>query len=240
MADDSATSDATSGSGESEECVKFRVVYKKVVHDIEFGLEKTVKDLKEHLYGITNCPVVSQKLMYKGLLADDETLKSRKFVNRAKVLLVGPTAEEILATVTADSSAGTDESPAAAAAKVEKTKWCDEKVHQRVLDKGKPADAVVGYSGREPLPQEPILAFNAGGKVRLTFKLMEGLLIIGTNERTVRVPLGSIRDCQAQPIPGHLGYHILGLQLGPTSKSMNFFYWFPSQFVSAIKALLSQ
>lgn len=59
-------------------------------------------------------------------------------------------------------------------------------------------------------------------------------------ERTIQVPLGSIRDCDAQPIPGHLGYHILGIQLGPTSKSMNFFYWFPSQYVSAVKVLLSK
>lgn len=43
-----------------------------------------------------------------GLLADEDTLRSKKLPNRAKVLLVGPTAEEILniATITADNSAG--------------------------------------------------------------------------------------------------------------------------------------
>ena len=50
------------------------------------GLDRTIKELKDHLETITSCPAVSQKLSFKGPLKDDsQTLRDRKFSSKAKV-----------------------------------------------------------------------------------------------------------------------------------------------------------
>ena len=58
------------------------------------------------------------------------------------------------------------------------------KVHKAVLEKyGKPEDAIPGVKNmREPLPSIPLSGMynKSGGKVRLTFKLEQDQLWIGT------------------------------------------------------------
>ena len=58
---------------------------------------------------------------------------------------------------------------------------------------------------------------------------------IGTKERTDKVPMSSIKAVVSEPIDGHLGFHMVALQLGPTEASRYWIYWVPSQYVDAIK-----
>lgn len=48
-----------------------------------------------------------------------------------------------------------------------------------------------------------------GGKVRLTFKLEQDQLWIGTKERTDKIPMISIKDVHSEPIHDHPEYHIM-------------------------------
>uniref|UniRef100_A0AAV2KDK2 UBFD1 PH-like C-terminal domain-containing protein n=1 Tax=Knipowitschia caucasica TaxID=637954 RepID=A0AAV2KDK2_KNICA len=64
---------------------------------------------------------------------------------------------------------------------------------------------------KERLPTVPLSGmFNkSGGKVRLTFKLEQDQLWIGTKERTEKVPMGSIKNVLSEPIEGHEDYHMM-------------------------------
>lgn len=49
----------------------------------------------------------------------------------------------------------------------------------------------------------------SGGKVRLTFKLEQDQLWIGTKERTDKIPMNSIKGVHSEPIHDHPEYHIM-------------------------------
>ena len=49
----------------------------------------------------------------------------------------------------------------------------------------------------------------SGGKVRLTFKLENDQLWIGTKERTEKISMTSIKTVVSEPIEGHEEYHIM-------------------------------
>lgn len=225
------------------ELVTFRVVFAKQTYNVDFGLDQTVLQLKVHLYKLCGVPIGGQKLMYKGLLGDGETLRERKFKKNAKCLLVGATGEQIMETARmdmgepmVDGPGGTAETKAA-----EEKKWCEMPEHLKVLKKGKPDDVMMAYrplDGPDPLPTTQIRGlYTAKGKVRLTFKMSEQTLVIGTNERTTPVPMGSINGCVSQEIPGFEEYHILALQLGKTERSRQYIYWFPAQYVGSVRRL---
>ena len=92
-------------------------------------------------------------------------------------------------------------------------------------------------NGKESLPPAPLSGMlnKHGGKVRLTFKMEQDQLWIGTKERTEKIGMSSIKNVLSEPIEGHPGYHIVSLQLGPTQASSYFVYWVPAQYVDAIK-----
>nr|XP_056708508.1 ubiquitin domain-containing protein UBFD1-like [Euleptes europaea] len=101
---------------------------------------------------------------------------------------------------------------------------CRQKQHRKVLDKGKPDDVMPSVKGvQERLPTVPLSGMynKSGGKVRLTFKLEQDQLWIGTKERTEKLPMGSIKN--------------VAFQLGPTEASYYWVYWVPIQYVDAIK-----
>ena len=60
-------------------------------------------------------------------------------------------------------------------------------------------------------------------------------IVLGTKERTEKLPLNSIKNVVSEPIDGHKEYHIVALQLGPTEASRYWIYWVPAQYVDAIK-----
>ena len=91
------------------------------------GLDKTVGELKKHLESVTSCPVPSQKLSFKGPLKDDaQTLRARKFGPKVKVLLIGPTAEDLLQQASMSAPiTDADPLPSAAQHREPKMKWCE-------------------------------------------------------------------------------------------------------------------
>ena len=117
--------------------------------------------------------------------------------------------------------------------------FCDETEHKKVLEKGKPNDAMTALqSGDHPLPTQALsgLLTKGGKPVRLMFKLAEDLMVVSTKERTDKVPLSSIRAVVSEVLPSpNSAYYLLGFQLGPTTKSRLWVYWVPAQYVKAIK-----
>lgn len=100
---------------EIEATLKFRVVWKKQTFEVSFGAEQKVAKLKEHIQTLTGlldtlklhytvCPVspapgippAMMKLMYKGLLKDDKTLREAKISNGTKMMVVGSTVDDVL------------------------------------------------------------------------------------------------------------------------------------------------
>lgn len=64
----------------------------------------------------------------------------------------------------------------------------------------------------------------SGGKVRLTFKMEQDQLWIGTKERTDKIPMNTIKSVVTEPIEGHEEYHIMVIKM--------FLYFFISFFRS--------
>ncbi|XP_048249927.1 ubiquitin domain-containing protein UBFD1-like isoform X3 [Haliotis rufescens] len=220
----------------AENSVEFKVIFNKQKYDVNFPLDSTASQLKAHVQSLTGVPAAMQKLMYKGLIKDDMTLKDLKITKGAKVMVVGSTLNDVLS-VSAPSKKEIQEE--AAASTESKQPLCQQKLHKKVLEKhGKPDDAMPGIKNvREPLPSFPLSGMynKAGGKVRLTFKLEQDQLWIGTKDRTDKIPMNSIKTIVSEALDGHEEYHMMGIQLGPTEASRYWVYWVPAQFVEAIK-----
>jgi len=220
------------------EPLNFKMVWNKKNYEVNvLGTLNSVGSMRKHIEELTGIPCKMQKIMYKGLVKDDEaTLQDVKINNNAKVMVVGSTPKDIETVKTPSAQELKQEQ--AAEAEAAKEPLCKQKVHQKVIDKGKPDDAPPGIKGvKEGLPPYPLsgMTNKTGGKVRLTFKLELDQLWLGTKERTEKLTMTSIRNVISEPIEGHEEYHILAIQLGPTEASRYYIYWFPAQYVEAVK-----
>jgi predicted transcriptional regulator len=63
-------------SDSSMENINFTVIYNKQKISVNFALDGTVADLKKHLQKIISVPQAMQKVMFKGLAKDDQTLRN--------------------------------------------------------------------------------------------------------------------------------------------------------------------
>ena len=222
---------------DTREKVSFKVIFNKQKLDITFPLDDTVIKFKSHLEGLTKVPPSMQKLMFKGKLNDDTTLRDANITKSSKVMLIGSTVNDVMTVAAPDPKALKEEMLKEEAASKEPIST--QKPHKAVLEKhGKPDDVMMGVKKKkEPLPPCPISGMynKSGGKVRLTFKLDQDQLWIGTKERTDKIPLGSIKAVVSETLEGHEEYHIMGIQLGTTEASRYWIYWGPAQYVEAIK-----
>jgi len=222
-------------TADNVENVEFKVVFNKKKYDINFGMDDTIGALKVHLAEIIKVPNTMQKVMIKGLAKDEMTLRQVGVVKGSKVMVVGSTITDVLEVNKKPSAQQLKEEEKEELAK---EAWSEQKVHKKVLEKGKPEDAMPGLKGvKESLPTVPLSGMlnKSGGKVRLTFKMELDQLWLGTKERTEKVPMNSIKTVTSEPIVGQEEYHILALQLGPTEASRYFIYWVPTQYVDCIK-----
>ncbi len=235
--------EAGAGAAKKEpegEKVEFKVIFNKKKYDVTFPLDSEVGALKAHLQPVINIPPAMMKVMIKGLAKDEMTLRKLGVAKGAKVMVVGSSLNDVLSVSHQPSPrerADADAKESKDRAR-EATSASREKMHKKVLDKGKPEDAMPARKGaKEPLPPAPLSGMlnKGGGKVRLTFKLEHDQLWIGTKERTERVRMSSIKNVVSEPIDGHEEYHILAIQLGPTEQSRYWVYWVPAQYVDAIK-----
>lgn len=221
---------------QTKEMVSFKVIYNKQTYDVTFPLDDPVTSLKNHIEKLTDVPVNMQKIMFRGRMKEDATLRENKVVPGSKLMVIGSTMNAVLS-VNQVAPKAAKETPAPEASG--KEPLCKQKPHKTVLDKhGVPEDAMPGIKDcHEPLPPFPISGMynKSGGKVRLTFKLETDQLWIGTKERTEKIGLGSIKNVISEPIEGHEEYHIMALQLGPTEASRYWLYWVPGQYVNSIK-----
>merc|ERR1711892_1221478 len=217
------------------EKVEFKVVFNKKKFDITFGLDDTVGALKVHLADIINVPNTMQKIMIKGLAKDEMTLRKLGVTKGAKVMVIGSTLNDVLEVAKKPTVKELKEEAVEAAMK---EAWSEQKVHKKVLDKGKPEDAMPGLKNtKESVPSVPLSGMlnKSGGKVRLTFKMELDQVWLGTKERTEKLPMNSIKSVVSEPIKGQEEFHIMALRLGPTEASRYFIYWVPAQYVDSIK-----
>ncbi|KAF7663494.1 hypothetical protein LDENG_00208280 [Lucifuga dentata] len=236
--ENATTQDSSISNGDDaddeEEMVDLKIIWNKIKYDMKIPVSSTGAKLKERIHSLTGLPPAMQKVMYKGLLPEDKTLRDIKITNGAKIMVVGSTINDVLAVNTPKEVVQQE----VKAEENKKEPLCRQKQHRKVLDKGKPEDIMTAVKGvKERLPTVPLSGmFNkSGGKVRLTFKLEQDQLWIGTKERTEKVPMGSIKNVVSEPIEGHEDYHMMAFQLGPTEASQYWVYWVPAQFVDAIK-----
>lgn len=218
----------------SKESVEIKVIYNKKKYDVTTTSDTTILELKKHLQGLLGVPDSMQKLMFKGMLQDNQTISSSGITKGSKVMLVGSTLNDVLAV----SSVSKQDILELDKATTSKEPLCKQKIHRKVLDKGLPEDVLPGIKNiKEGLPPVPLSGMlnKHGGKVRLTFKLESDQLWLSTKERTEKLPMGSIKSVISEPIEGHEEYHIMGLQLGPTEASRYWIYWVPAQYIDAIK-----
>ena len=219
---------------ESEK-VDFKVVFNKKKYDVTFGMDDTVGALKVHLAEIISVPSTMQKIMIKGLAKDEMTLRKLGVVKGSKVMVVGSTLNDVLEVAKKPT---VQQLKAAEVEEQAKEALSEQKQHKKVLDRGKPEDAMPGLKNtKESLPSVPLSGMlnKSGGKVRLTFKMELDQVWLGTKERTEKLPMNSIKAVVNEPIKGQEEYHILALQLGPTEASRYFIYWVPAQYVDCIK-----
>ncbi|KAG7171117.1 Ubiquitin domain-containing protein UBFD1-like [Homarus americanus] len=220
----------------SGEAVSFKLVYNKTKYDIEFPLDGTIKQLKEHLSSIINVLPAMQKVMIKGLAKDEKTLRELGVTKGAKVMVVGSKLDDVVNVNTPKSDSSSSEKPSTTTST--KEPLSKQKLHRKILDKGLPDDVMPGIkNSKDVLPSYPLsgMVNKHGGKVRLTFKLELDQIWIGTKERTEKINMNHIRQVVSEAIEGYEQYHIMGLQLGPTEASRYWIYWVPAQYVDAIR-----
>ena len=151
------------------------------------------------------------KVMIKGLAKDEMTLNKLGVVKGSKVMVVGSSLNDVLQV----SSSPKEASKAGNSSNSSKEEPSSSKMknHKKVLDRGKPDDAMPARkSGKDPLPQQPLSGMlnKHGGKVRLTFKMDQGQVWIGKYENDL---LYAIRLCYIKVITNYL--ITWGAELGP-------------------------
>ncbi|KAI4821999.1 hypothetical protein KUCAC02_007567 [Chaenocephalus aceratus] len=221
VAGDATTQDSNISNGDDtddeREKVDLKIIWNKNKYDLKIPIDNTGAQLKEKIHSLTGLPPAMQKVMYKGLLPEDKTLREIKVTNGAKIMVVGSTMNDVLAVNTPKEV-------------IQQEVKAEE---ERAFMQAKATQERT----KERLPTVPLAGMynKSGGKVRLTFKLEQDQLWIGTKERTEKVPMGSIKHVVSEPIEGHEDYYMIAFQLGPTEASQYWVYWVPAQFVDAIK-----
>lgn len=141
------------GGGAGQELVDLKIIWNKTKHDVKFPLDSTGSELKQKIHSITGLPPAMQKVMYKGLVPEDKTLREIKVTSGAKIMVVGSTINDVLAVNTPKDAAQQD----AKAEENKKEPLCRQKQHRKVLDKGKPEDVMPSVKGaQERLPTVPL------------------------------------------------------------------------------------
>ncbi|XP_041133545.1 ubiquitin domain-containing protein UBFD1-like isoform X3 [Polyodon spathula] len=166
-----------------KEAVDLKIIWNKNKYDLRIPLDGTGASLKERIHSLTGLPPSMQKVMYKGLLPEDKTLREIKVTNGAKIMVVGSTINDVLAVNTPKEVIQQE----VKAEENKKEPLCQQKQHRKVLDKGKPEDIMPSVKGtKERLPTVPLSGMynKSGGKVRLTFKLEQDQLWIGTKGKS--------------------------------------------------------
>uniref|UniRef100_A0A8I5U065 Ubiquitin-like domain-containing protein n=1 Tax=Pongo abelii TaxID=9601 RepID=A0A8I5U065_PONAB len=90
-----SNSEDTGGSADRE-LVDLKIIWNKTKHDVKFHLDSI------------GLPPAIQKVMYKGLVPEDKTLREIKVTSGAKIMVVGSTINDVLAVNTPKGAAQQD------------------------------------------------------------------------------------------------------------------------------------
>ncbi|KAI9335628.1 hypothetical protein DFJ73DRAFT_663279 [Zopfochytrium polystomum] len=216
--------------------VKFKVAFKSTVYEMDLPATAPVAILKQELEKKTGIDSNLQKLLFKGVLKDDQSLSDAKVTEGCKIILMASAAKDIINIVATptNSTSSTASSPSAASAAP--AYILDAPEHKRIIERGPPESVekgLVGVKSAIPALGIPNLVNVRRIKTRLSF-LATDELQIATGELTQKIPYSSISKVISEPIKGHDGYHAVGIQIGPTEKSLAWFYWVPSQVRSNV------
>ena len=77
---------ATSSQNKAQGNIDFKVIYNKQKINVNFPIDGTVSELKNYLQNIIAVPQAMQKVMFKGLAKDDQTLRNLG-VDKGNVLI---------------------------------------------------------------------------------------------------------------------------------------------------------
>jgi len=231
---DSSTSPTSNADLETGPQITFSISHNNQSHSITMSENETVNALRLKLHPLTGVPAGLQKLMYKGLMKDDNlTLAQAGVKNGVKIMLMGSTIDQVMAASTAPVS---EEVKKAEETEKKSEPLSEQLPHKKQIEKGPPEGLEPGKIGKhDPLPDGSIqnLLNNIGQKVRLTFKVYTQELWIQSSTNTQKIPFSSIQNVTSEAIKGQEAYHIMALHLGGNSKY--WLYWVPCQYIRVIK-----
>lgn len=216
--------------------VKFKVQYGKSAVEVEKPTTTTVGDLKKEVETTLGIPPEYQKLMFKGMLKnDDDTLEQVGLKSGAKILLIATKPSDIAATKAAPAATSTNLKWDAPTEPLSK-----QQPHAKIISKGKPEGAWDGMKDKQVQLTDaqtyiPGLYNSQGTKVRLTFKPEIQQVWIGSATSTQKVAYSMISKIEAHPIDGQEEYSIMSLNVGHGAASRYWLYFVPSQYVASIK-----
>jgi len=111
--------------------IEFKVIWNKQVFEVIFDEKKKIEDLKEHIKELTGIPVKMQKLMYKGLIKDDQaTLQQSNICKGAKLMVVGSTLKDVM-TVAQPTKEKQKESSSSTGGTSKPEPLCSQKEHKK-------------------------------------------------------------------------------------------------------------
>lgn len=218
--------------------VTFKLQFGKNSTELSMPLSATVGDIKEQAHRLLSIPPAMQKLLIKGSIKPDTTtLQDAGIKKGLRVMLIGSRPQDILSAAAPATTPGlTWDSPTIP----EEDPVQTQTQHKKVIDKGKPEDGMPGIADRQiPLGDHenmiPGLLNGQGSKVRLTFKPAEQQVWIGSAASTQKVYYHQIKKIESHVIQQHEEYSMVAFHLNAEGKGKYWLYWFPSQYVAAIK-----
>ncbi|KAJ3423674.1 ubiquitin domain-containing protein ubfd1 [Anaeramoeba flamelloides] len=220
--------------------ITFTLKYKKQYHVLTMELDDTIGDLKSIAEEKTQVPKSLQKLIYNRIQKNDhKTLKQARLRNKAKVLLIGNSLQEIAKTNLTPIEKDVEDQSSWKVDSEKNTEFCNLQIHKKILNKRQPGVTFPQkYKGKHlRLPKRSIRdVWNEDGqRVQLTFKVNHDQLYIRSFGQKLVVKLDLIKDFYSQEIENYDGYSYFGLQTGYTTKSILWFYYVPSHYIRGIR-----
>ncbi|PRP82162.1 hypothetical protein PROFUN_10433 [Planoprotostelium fungivorum] len=233
--------------------VNFIISFNKKQHEIitRTGVDpnEKLKDLRQTIYKLTEVAPPLQKLMFKGILKDeDKTVQELGIKEGTKIMMIGSTISDVMnasAPTEATTQVKEGESFYTTSAHTypeDNSESLSEKMpHKKIIAKGKPDEIEPALKGRnDPLPPAGLKGMlnNTGVKIRLTFKVFTQELWISSASNTQKINFSQIRGVTFEPIKGNEDYHIVALHLGSSDSSKYYIYWVPCQYTKAIRSTI--
>lgn len=219
------------------EIVPIELKNNKNTYNFEFGAENTVLEMKKFIESYSNIPIKNQKLMFRGAMKDELTLKASglKSTSSNKIMLIG-SPPELIENVQKNAAKSLAPTVWFPESKEVVKKWYELPKHARPLASGPPEGAITPILGEKRLlPADKQITHLLNSEcevVRVRFLKAQGVINISSTKYTEVIAYGSIVNVSSQPMQDYPGYHMMCLT---AARSTQYLYYVPEQFVEAIK-----